>query len=315
MDTGCIPMASRRVTGYLTNTHGVPTFIIFGEDIPTICKESEELPSLSHLPGREPPTSVTGLISQLKGLSPQRHDELSKDPFGTVVLLEAKIISSWFSFYLTVSRDLEMTDSMIGLETPNEVLFDKATFIRREVIIALDRFYRHLEAHEGFLMYVIDGTKPEWSPRVVHQELKDQVKSIKVLKIRTEQIRSRAQGLSDLIFNIVSIRQARLAIQQSERSNEMAALQRYDAKLSFNQGEAMKKISILAAIFLPLTLSTSLLGMNAHEINGANVRLWMFVPISLGVIIVTFTAVLIITKITPKNQFEPPDDGEARLPV
>lgn len=88
---------------------------------------------------------------------------------------------------------------MIGLETPNEVLFDKATFIRREVIIALDRFYRHLEAHEGFLMYVIDGTKPEWSPRVVHQELKDQVKSIKVLKIRTEQIRSRAQGLSDLV--------------------------------------------------------------------------------------------------------------------
>lgn len=36
----------------------------------------------------------------------------------------------------------------------------------------------------------------------------------------------------------------------------MAALQRYDAKLSFNQGEAMKKISILAAIFLPLTLTT-----------------------------------------------------------
>lgn len=99
------------MTGYLTKAHDVPTFIIFGEDIPTICRESEELPSLSHLPGREPPTSVTGLIGQLKALSPQRHDELSKDPFGTVVLLEAKIISSWFSFYLTVSRDLEMTVS------------------------------------------------------------------------------------------------------------------------------------------------------------------------------------------------------------
>jgi hypothetical protein len=90
---------------------------------------------------------------------------------------------------------------MITLETPNEILFDKATFIRREVIIALDRFLRHLEAHEGFLMYVVDGTKPTWGPTLVKQELRDQIKSVKVLKIRTEQIRSRAQGLSDLVCN------------------------------------------------------------------------------------------------------------------
>lgn len=84
---------------------------------------------------------------------------------------------------------------MISLDSSDEFVFQKATFIRREIIIALDRFYWHLEAHEGFLAYAVNGTKPSWCPKLVNQEIKDQIKSVQLLKIRTDQLRSRAHGL------------------------------------------------------------------------------------------------------------------------
>lgn len=48
-------------------------------------------------------------------------------------------------------------------------------------------------------MYVVDGTKPTWGPKDVCQELRDQIKSVQILKIRTDQLKSRTQGISDLV--------------------------------------------------------------------------------------------------------------------
>ncbi|KAK3385836.1 hypothetical protein B0H63DRAFT_188071 [Podospora didyma] len=303
--------SSRRVTGYLTPHHGVPVCVILSEDIPNICNDpgaqlAGMLPKLSHIPGMMPPTTVAGLMGEFRALSQQRLEELANDPFAAVVLLEGRIISSWFSFYLKLARDLELTDSMITFDSTDEFLFQKATFIRREVIIALDRFYRHLEAHKGFLQYLIDGTKPTWGPKLVHQEIRDQIKTVDVLKIRTDQLKTRANGISELIFNNINVRQARLTIQQSARSMEMAALQRYDASLSFKQGESMRQLSLLAAVFLPLTLASSLLGMNTEEINGSALRMWVFVPLSFGLILLTALGIAVLARRSEKKTFDPP---------
>jgi hypothetical protein len=40
---------------------------------------------------------------------------------------------------------------MITIDTADEVLSNKANYIRREVLLLLDRPFRQLEAHEGFL--------------------------------------------------------------------------------------------------------------------------------------------------------------------
>ena len=89
---------------------------------------------------------------------------------------------------------------MITLDTDNELLFRKSAYIRRDVLLALDRFYRQLEAHEGFLMYVVNGTKPAWGPKLVIQELKDHIKSIQVLKMRIDQLKERANGILNLVW-------------------------------------------------------------------------------------------------------------------
>ncbi|KAF2254727.1 hypothetical protein BU26DRAFT_514588 [Trematosphaeria pertusa] len=62
----------------------------------------------------------------------------------------------------------------------------------------------------------------------------------------------------------------------------------------------MRRISILAALFLPLTLSASLLGMNAKELNGGLLRLWVFVPLSVVV------SVVILGKSRITDKFMPP---------
>ena len=54
----------------------------------------------------------------------------------------------------------------------------------------------------------------------------------------------------------MNIHQARLSIAQAERTMEMSALQRYDTYLSYQQGESMRRISILATIFLPISVAT-----------------------------------------------------------
>ncbi len=130
-------------------------------------------------------------------------------------------------------------------------------------------------------MYVVNETKPAWSPKLVIQEFKDQIKSIQVLKLRIDQLKERAHGILKLvracrtsarhshnlrrlrqvtygsqIFNNISIRQARLTIEQAERNMGISALQRYDTYLSYQQGESMHRISTLNTIFLPLSLTT-----------------------------------------------------------
>jgi hypothetical protein len=88
--------------------------LLFSEDITTVSREyaryhTNKLPLLSHLPRQIPATSVIAFRDQFKHLSVQRLEELRKDPFSTVVLFEGKVISAWFSFYLKLARDLEVT--------------------------------------------------------------------------------------------------------------------------------------------------------------------------------------------------------------
>ncbi|KAK0702984.1 hypothetical protein B0T26DRAFT_756577 [Lasiosphaeria miniovina] len=86
----------------------------------------------------------------------------------------------------------------------------------------------------------------------------------------------------------------------------MAALQRYDASLSFRQGESMRQLSLLAAVFLPLTLASPLLGMNTAEINGSSLSIWVFVPKAFGLIFLTALGIAILARRSEKKTFDPP---------
>ena len=107
--------------------------------------------------------------------------------------------------YLLALTDNIYEDSTTGVDTPDEVLFDKATHDRRDILIPLDRFYRQLEGHEGFLSYVSRGTKPEWGPSLVLAELGTQIRSIQILRIRADQLRSRANGILELVSTLSNL--------------------------------------------------------------------------------------------------------------
>jgi hypothetical protein len=61
------------------------------------------------------------------------------------------------------------------------------------------------------------------------------------------------------MLNKISIRQAQLAFDQTERSREMAILARLDTRATLEQGRRMQSLTILASLFLPIsTLAVSI---------------------------------------------------------
>ena len=49
----------------------------------------------------------------------------------------------------------------------------------------------------------------------------------------------------------ISIRQSLVSFEQAERSIEMARLTRLDTQVSLDQGRTIKRLTILAGLFLP----------------------------------------------------------------
>ena len=75
-----------------------------------------------------------------------------------------------------------------------------------------------------------------------------------------------AQGLCELVQGRIQIQTGLASIRESQRSIEEAL--------------SVKRLTQLAFIFIPLTYSTSLFGMNIEEMTGNGPKLWIFVLIS-----------------------------------
>ena len=75
-----------------------------------------------------------------------------------------------------------------------------------------------------------------------------------------------AQGLCELVQGRIQIETGLASIRESQRSIEEAV--------------SVKRLTQLAFIFIPLTYSTSLFGMNIEEMTGNGPKLWIFVLIS-----------------------------------
>lgn len=53
------------------------------------------------------------------------------------------------------------------------------------------------------------------------------------------------------MFSRITIRQAQLNTEQAQRSVEIAMLTRVDTKATLDQGRSMKRLSLVAGLFLP----------------------------------------------------------------
>lgn len=78
-----------------------------------------------------------------------------------------------------------------------------------------------------------------------------------------------------LLLGIISIQDAQHSIQQTHKSTILTAL---------------------ATIYLPLSLATSIFGMNLQEMNGSGPKIWIFAVVCAVILILTSAAVLLVFK-------------------
>jgi len=81
-----------------------------------------------------------------------------------------------------------------------------------------------------------------------------------------------------MIISLNSIKQARLA-------GEMAQLQREDALVSLDQGEAIRRLTLINMAFLPPSFIAGVFGMNTTATQ--NTQIWAFAVTALSFLVVT----------------------------
>lgn len=74
------------------------------------------------------------------------------------------------------------------------------------------------------------------------------------------------------------------------------------AKESLEQTKQATMLTRLAAIYLPLSISTGIFGMNLQEINNSAPKLWTFIVTLVGLGILTIASMLLIPVYTQKKQ-------------
>ncbi|GAB7354092.1 hypothetical protein MBLNU459_g4660t2 [Dothideomycetes sp. NU459] len=227
----------------------LPVFLYFGES-----SEHNGTVSLSHNPtGIEAPmpTWLFGVLQK----QPRILQSIVDDPFCLLAVVEAKLLSNWSAFFTIFAKDVEAADSAniteLDASDSDHRIFGIIASLQQDISLTLTRFSSHLEAHEGFLMYVLNGTKENWRPTVAEQELGDLIKSVKFLRTRLDTLSKRAVNILNFMISSISMRQAQLSFEQAERSTEMARLTRLDTRTTLEQGREIKRLTILAGLFLP----------------------------------------------------------------
>lgn len=77
-----------------------------------------------------------------------------------------------------------------------------------------------------------------------------------------------------LVMAQLSVEQSQKATEQTAASHRLAELTVRDSAISIKNGERSTLLTLLAAVYLPLTLATGIFGMNIKDINSDTVRLW-----------------------------------------
>jgi hypothetical protein len=142
-----------------------------------------------------------------------------------------------------------------------------APYLHRQFLFSLDIFQRDLFYHRRYVTYLIGHqSNPDRYivPTIFLEDLRQEENALSVLDSRLKAKRERTTTILEIvstellrgrllvtdhtdilqILNITSIDQARL-------SGELLKLQRTDAEVAFQQGESIKRLTMLNMIYLP----------------------------------------------------------------
>ncbi|KAI8937143.1 hypothetical protein NX059_006357 [Plenodomus lindquistii] len=142
--------------------------------------------------------------------------------------------------------------------------------VRRRLIAAKDLAAQMIE-HPFFA--IIGG----FNGRIaIESYLNKQIKIVDDQITTCKEIADQTNVLISLIFNIATLQDTRAAVEESKAANAFAA--------------SIRRVTMLTFVYLPLTLASSILGMNVSQITGESTHstLWTYFVTAIALMIMTF---------------------------
>ena len=63
-----------------------------------------------------------------------------------------------------------------------------------------------------------------------------------------------------------------------------------ESRKAIDQAERLKRLTLLATFFIPLSFTTSLFGMNFEELGQGHLHVWLFAVVSAPVLVLSYCA-------------------------
>ena len=132
----------------------------------------------------------------------------------------------------------------------------------------------------------------------VFEQFEAQLDEIKMLKDRTSERLALEASRASLQASSASIEMARESVLDSKRtrlckscpnSHSTFAYMHFGLKLT-----CAISVTILAFIFVPLSLATSIFGMNVQQINSTGNQIWVFIVVAVALSLIAFAALMIV---------------------
>ncbi|KAI9818024.1 MAG: hypothetical protein M1827_000648 [Pycnora praestabilis] len=136
-----------------------------------------------------------------------------------------------------------------------------------------------VQSHEYFLRFVDAQFQSVTDPS---SALTEEI-YLKISQDR-EFVLQQARRVEIEIRDFLQLEVGRLSLEESKKSIEQSQIAIDEGK----RGNTVKLITILAFIFIPLNLATSIFGMNIQELNGSGKRLWSFFVTAIAISFLTF---------------------------
>lgn len=109
-------------------------------------------------------------------------------------------------------------------------------------------------------------------------------------KTRSLEVSEQTNNLISLIFNIATLQDTRVAVEESRAANVLAA--------------SIRRVTVLTFIYLPLMLSASVFGMNVFEIteDKSNHSVWIFIAVAAVLMLFTILTWTTWSRVTDGKQ-------------
>ncbi|SMQ54846.1 unnamed protein product [Zymoseptoria tritici ST99CH_3D7] len=158
--------------------------------------------------------------------------------------------------------------------------------------------FRFFDAHVNSYPGPKSGTRKSEAPSIHVAPTERELASISYAS-EYAWMDKQAADLMVLLNQALQLVVAQISIEQTAASLEMSNIMARDSAIGIKNGERSTQLTLLAAIYLPLTLATGIFGMNITEINDGTPRFWWAIVVAVLLLIpsgIFITYILLISR-------------------